>query len=502
MNRLDEAREVINEGDAILKSLTEKERETGAYWIAYFEQRRGDYYVFKKDLDTALEHFHRALALREKIGDLYTIAHSLGKLGEIYSGIYSGKGEYDTALDYFQRALGLAKQIGNSDLIAFIFNNIGIIYLSKNEPDTALTYCQQALNIYEEISNPNLIARFLYITVYSYILKGEMNTALEYNRRYLSLSREIYQKKENPVHLTRCFTFFAWIHYFKGELDTALDYVQQALVFQGKVGLEETIAIFSSALVYQAQGELDAALERFQQCLSDFEQSGDVLWMSTALFYLILVVLAQENHLQAQDYLNRLQKLQIHSQDPGIHLRSRLAEALVLKQSPRLKEKIRAQNILEQLVEEKVTWFESTALAMVHLSELLIAEVKLYGEPDVWKEAKALIKKLYGMAQDQFSFSMSVEALLLLAKAAVVDGELPQALNYYEQARFTATEKSLTGLLAKVDMEQKRFEADFEKMQTLIQNNASLQERLKSARMEDYIKAIQPLLKMDPPPKS
>ncbi|MFX0095822.1 MAG: hypothetical protein ACFFBD_29050 [Candidatus Hodarchaeota archaeon] len=153
-------------------------------------------------------------------------------------------------------------------------------------------------------------------------------------------------------------------------------------------------------------------------------------------------------------------------------------------------------------MQEEVLWLDLTALAMIQLSDLLIAEVKLYGEPQVWEEAKVLIDKLYGLAQDQPSFSMSVEALLLRAKAAVVDGDLPQALKYYEQARLTANEKNLTGLLVKVDTEQKRFEAEFATWQQLIQSNASLQERVKTAQMEDYIKQVQLQLKMNPPPES
>ncbi|MFX0062673.1 MAG: tetratricopeptide repeat protein [Candidatus Hermodarchaeota archaeon] len=497
MNRFDEAREVITEGDAILSSLTAKEREAGTYWIAFFEQRRGLYYYNKKDWDTALEYWHRALALREKIGDLSAIGNSLHNMGVCYS----NKGEYDTALDYFQRTLDIAKQTGNSHWIAQVNTLIGIAYVNiKGEPDTALTYYQQALSIYEKIGNPHWIAFTLGFMVTPYIYKGELETALEYNRRCLRLSQEVYGKTENAYNLARCFYRFAVIYYYKGELDTALDYIQQNLAFQGTIGEPYlfTWTIFLSALVYQAQGELDRALERLQQYLNDIEQSGNELWISEALFHLVRVVLAQNNQSQAQEYLTRLHQLQSRTPNPLIYHYSRLAEALILKQSQRAREKFQAQPILEQIMREEVLNFDLTALAIIQLCDLLIAEVKFYGEPDVWEEAKALIEKLYGMAQDQHSFSMSVEALLLRAKSAAVDGKLPQALNYYEQARLTATEKDLTVLLAKVDTEQKRFEAEFAMWQQLIQSNVPLQERVKTAQMEDYIKQVQQMLKMTP----
>ncbi|MFX0091105.1 MAG: tetratricopeptide repeat protein [Candidatus Hodarchaeota archaeon] len=494
MNRLDEAREVITEGDAILASLTAKDRETGAYWIAFFEERKGHYYCTKNDFDTALEFWQRVLALRKKIGDLNALSHSLHNMG----GLYRYKDELDTALDYYQQALDIAKQIGNSHGIADALTQIGWVYIGKGEIDTALTCYQQALTIYEKSSIPFRIAFALGLIVNVYILKGELEAALENCHRWLRLSQEVYQKTENAVNLARCYYRFAWIHYLKGELDTALDYVQQSLAFQGTIGGPYFFFdfIFLSVLIYQAQGEWGTALERLQQLLSEVEQWNDT---STAevLFELVRVVLAQKNRLQAQGYLSRLQQLQTRTPNPWIHLCSRLAEALVLKQSSRVREKFQAQTILEQIVQEEVLRFDLTALALIQLCDLLIAEVKFSGEPDVWEEVKALVDKLYVMAQDQHSVTLMCEALLLRAKSAVADGKLSQAQSCYEQARLTATEKNLPVLLAKVDTEQKRFEADFEKMQNLIQSNASLQERVTNARMEDYLKKIQPLLKMD-----
>ncbi|MFX0092019.1 MAG: tetratricopeptide repeat protein [Candidatus Hodarchaeota archaeon] len=481
MERLEEAQEVITEGDAILESLTAKERETGAYWIAFFEHRKGDYYESKRDLNTAVAYYQRALALREKIGNLHGIIHSLHNLGRVYV----NKGEYDTALTYYQRKLDLVKPMGNLHAIAFAFTAIGIAYDQKGQPASALNYYQQALSIYEEIGSLPWIAYTLGFIVGVQIDKGELDNALEYNQRQLSLAK----KTKNSSNIANCFFSFAQIYYFKGELDTALDYIQQALAFNRTIG--ESYFFFRitllSASIYRAQGKFDNALECLQQCLNRIEATGSAPGIAMILFDLVRVVLDQKNYPQAQEYLTRLQQLQTLTSNKWIHLYSRLAEALVLKQRPRLKEKIRAQIILEQIVQEEVLRFELTALAIIQLCELLLVEVKLYGEPDVWKEAKALINRLHRMAQDQHSVSMSVEALLLRAKVAVVDGNLPQALDCYEQARLMATEKNLIVLLANVDTEQKSFEAEFEMWQQLIQSNVSLQERVNHARIENHV---------------
>jgi len=60
--------------------------------------------------------------------------------------------------------------------------------------------------------------------------------------------------------------------------------------------------------------------------------------------------------------------------------------------------------------------------------------------------------------------------------------------------RFRVAEKNLKILVDKVDTEQKLFETEFAKWQ-----DKSLQERLKGMQMEEYIKQVQQMLKMDLP---
>ncbi|MFX0061030.1 MAG: hypothetical protein ACFFC7_02510 [Candidatus Hermodarchaeota archaeon] len=114
----------------------------------------------------------------------------------------------------------------------------------------------------------------------------------------------------------------------------------------------------------------------------------------------------------------------------------------------------------------------------------------------MWEEAKALVNQLYVKAQNQHSVSLICETLLLLARFATIDGKLSQTLKYYDQARLTATEKKLGILVDKVDAEQKLFETEFSKWQ-----DTSLQARLKEMQMEEYIKEVQKMIKMDFPQK-
>jgi len=71
---------------------------------------------------------------------------------------------------------------------------------------------------------------------------------------------------------------------------------------------------------------------------------------------------------------------------------------------------------------------------MIHLCELFILEVKVSDDPNLWEEAKNQIQQLYIQAQDQRLFTIIIEALILKARLATVEGELQQTLEYYDKA--------------------------------------------------------------------
>ncbi|MFX0051564.1 MAG: tetratricopeptide repeat protein [Candidatus Hermodarchaeota archaeon] len=404
LGRLDDTLELIKEGNTIIEALSSKERQTGAVWVAMFENIQGNIYYQKGELDEVLKHWKQSLAIREDIGNLQDIAGSLNNLGIIYR----TKGELTKALEYFKRGLTLNIEIGNPYYIALSLNNIGDAYRAKGELEKALEYLQQSLALKEDIGNLQDIA-------------------------------------------------------------TTLDNI---------------------GIIYRVKGELDKALDCFKRSLALEEVIGNDIWSSYTLFYLILIALDQQDQTRAQAYLNQIQELHARTPNKKIHLRSQLAEALVLKRSKRMRDKVQAQVLLNQIVNEEDIWFEWTELAMINYCDLLLYEVKSFGDPEVWTEAKTLIQQFSTKAQDQQMSPMIVEILLLQAKFATIEGELQQALNYYDQAKLTATEKNFDLLVQKIADERRTFEVEFDKWQELNERNASLQERLKMAQIEDYIQDV------------
>ncbi|MFX0066458.1 MAG: tetratricopeptide repeat protein [Candidatus Hermodarchaeota archaeon] len=441
LGQLDEALVTSKQGKTIIAELTTDERSTGASWIASFEHIMGNIYSQKDELDTALEYYERSLTVREMLDNPQDLADSLKNIGIIY---YQ-KGEMDTALEYYEQGLALFETIGNSQGIGHSLNNIGNVHLQKGELDTALEYHERSLAIYETIGNPQDIAHSLNNIGEIYRTKGELDTALEYHERSLAI-REMLG---NPQDIAASLNNIGEINHRKGELDTARNYLQRS------VDLFETI--------------------------------GNDIYTTEPLFYLILLTLDQQEQPQAQTYLDQLQQLQARTPNKKIHLLSRLAEALVLKQSPRMTQKSQAQMILEEITNEDIIDFERTALALVHLCDLLLFELKTSGQPEVLQEVNALTQRLLESAKQQHSYWLLTETYVLQSRLALLDLDFQRGQRLLDQAQLLAEEKGLQRLAIKISSEQDQFQVQLAQWEQLLARQAPLKERLELAQLETQL---------------
>ncbi|MFQ5979860.1 MAG: tetratricopeptide repeat protein [Candidatus Heimdallarchaeota archaeon] len=485
LGNFEESLEAISQGDQALAIASKESPAEIARRKGHLEYSKGRNYWKKGDLEPAMIALEQSLTLRKELGKKQEMAWSLHSIGNIYV----AKGELNQALEYYQQSLALRKEFENLQDIASSLNNIGSVYLLKGELTHGLEYLQQSLTIDQEIGNPQDIAVALMNIGAVYRLKGELTQALEYCQQALTLFKEIGNQQDIAMNLTN----IGGVYRLKGELTQALEYCQQALTLFKELGNQQDIAMVlgNIGITYRMQGELEAAVSHLEQSLSIFDKIGHNLWVAACLFELVCVTLEIGARDQAQEYLRRLH--QIHDQDDNkiISQGYRVAKGLVLKSSSRARDRVAAQELLEDVVDEEVVNHEITVQAMLHLCELLLDELKAYGDQAVFREAQALINKIYTLAQQQLSFTLVVDALILKSKFALIAGNLAKASQFLDQARLTADEKDLGSLATKVATERQRLTDQYDTWQRLIQTNAPFSERLEQARLTEYIQAAQ-----------
>ncbi len=475
----------------------------------------------KGSLDQALVTFQKSLTMSEELGDKLQIAKSLDGIARVYS----SRGIKDRALEYFEKSLNLFKEIGDAHDIAWSFWNIGSIYCKagdlvkssdyfelskqffekigdnkgngqalyclsamahdKGELDRALEYQNQSLIHYKKVGNTIKISKSFIKLGFIFISKGDLNQAQDYLQQSLEISEGI-----DAHHKAWALVGIGEIYRLKGELDRALKCLKQSLALREEFSQNQDIAecLYYIGKILLQQGELNQAWEYLEKSLGLLEEKNNFLFITGILLDLISLVIEQEEHEQSNKYLHRLKLINDQEKNMIINQRYRLARALILRDSPRIRDKALSQKIFQQITEEEIVDHRITVAAMYNLCESLLDELKAYGENSVMLEAKSLAKQITSLAQKQFSSLLAIDALILQAKLALVEGNLSDAEEFLEQAKFTAEERDLGKyIISKVYAEKRNLDDQYDEWENLIKSNASFKKRLEQAQLKDYL---------------
>ena len=280
------------------------------------------------------------------------------------------------------------------------------------------------------------------------------------------------------------------IYRLKGELDRALTYLEQSLAIRKVSGQNEDIAesLHYIGKIIQQQGKLDPAWEYFEESLTYLNEPDDNLFISGILLDLVSFVNHKRYYEQSDEYLHRLKKIKDQEENAIINQRYRMAKALFLKTSSRIRDKALVQEMFQQISEEDIVDHRITVVAMYNLCESLVDELKAYGDQSVILEAKSLAKKLSKLAHKQTSPLLAIDALILQAKLTMVEGNLIKAEEFFDRAKKTSEDKNLGSyIISKVSTERKNLEDQYEAWQRLIKDKASFKDRLEQAQLETYL---------------
>ena len=359
--------------------------------------------------------------------------------------LYYGIGKLDQALKIFNKSITMAerKPIPWKGLVLLYHSGIG--------------------NIHEE--------------------KGEFDVALDSYLTCLAGSEESFHIQSFNLN------YISNIYHILGRLELSLEYAQRALGISRRIGLKR--AIFRSLLnlgsINQSKGELQLAVDYFQKCLTLSKEIGYEHFNALSYYKLIGVLILLNSQKQANHYVSQLQKIAKESQHYDIKIQAKLAEALVLKQSNRFQDKGLAQDIFRQIINEKNASQDYRSLAVLNLCDLLLLELKIFGEEEIFGEILQLSQYLSDLAKEWDSSSLKIETLILQAKFALIEGTAENASKLLEAAHNIAKEKELKQLAHKIIHEQEVLNRELNKWIELAEKNAPLIERIEYAQLKEYI---------------
>ncbi len=399
--------------------------------------------------------------------------------------VYRLQGDFGKALEYYQQSLSLYEEVGNVSGIAAALNMHGGIFWESGDLHQALNYFQRSLTLREKIGNKREIGKSLNNIGAAYYHLGELDTALEYYQRSLKLDEEI----DNKYGITFVSNNLGEVYFRKGDLDQALEFYKRSLTLREELGNNQLIALTLRNLgdVYFRKGNIERAQDFNLRSLALREEIGNNLEISDSLFSLLYFAISTDSKEEAQKYLRLLQGINEHEESKIIDQRCRLGEALVLKTSMRARNRAKAEELLEQVVEEEIVVHELTVIALLNLCDLLVTELQISGDAEVLKGVQAYQSRLFEIAENQHSFWLLAETYVLQSKLLLLDLNVEQARRLLTQAQRLADEKGLRRLAARISDEHDALLEELDTWEELAQRQASLIERTNLARINEHV---------------
>jgi tetratricopeptide (TPR) repeat protein/predicted amidohydrolase len=486
--QLEDGLNAVIEGETLLKATEDKHAEDQQNQIT---RRKGDLlhhsgiiYWYKGALDSALEYHKQNQVIKGKLGDRKGLASSYNNLGLVYW----SKGNLNQALKYYQQALAINEELGNKRDIAVTLTNLGNVYARAGDLDQALEYQERSLVIKKELGHKHDIFLSLINLGVVYQLKGDLTRALEYYQQSLVLTEELGIKRD----IALVFNNLGNIYQLKGDLEKALKYFQKSLEIYQKFGTKEDTALLLANIgeIYRKKGNPKRAQEYYQQSLTIYDTMGNAPLTAVVLLELVWIGLEREDAPLVQESLQKLQQINEQTDNRIINQRYHVATALVLKASKRTRDKMKAGEILGQIVEEEVGDHSLTVTAMINLCDLLLSELKMTGEDELFGEIKTLTKQLLEIAERQASQSLLAETYLLQSKLALIELDMGQAKKLLTTALHIAQEKGLDKLFHTLKSEQDQLHAQMKKWELLIKEKPSKQELIDLTNLDELLSTM------------
>lgn len=152
------------------------------YNLGYF------YYYVNKDIEKAKEYFYKSLKYSHKSKNYKILAFSYNQLGLIYE----DENRIEDALSFYLKALKVAEEKGLVSMVSSANMNIGNLYLLKKDTLISIKYYEENVQFAKKNNlNKELIANYLNL---SKIVENDIIKSLEYLEEAIELAKNIDDK--------------------------------------------------------------------------------------------------------------------------------------------------------------------------------------------------------------------------------------------------------------------------------------------------------------------
>ncbi|MCY3412180.1 MAG: tetratricopeptide repeat protein [Candidatus Heimdallarchaeota archaeon] len=289
----------------------------------------------------------------------------------------------------------------------------------------------------------NIVAMF-------YQNKGSNSKAIEYYNR----SIEYRKKLRNKLYYAMTCNNLGVLYLTSGEYLTAKSFLVNALDLAIEHNTDYLVAYIQTNLgmIYYLTGDPKESLNFSIESLESYlTVSKNPVFISMNYVYIILSLLELQRKELVDEYFIKLKELNDENDYPIIGLHVKLVEAFIAKADKRLNSQAKAQQLLKEIIDDKIIDLIITRFAMINLADLLLKEYSITGNQESYEELRELIGILYTFAKEQQSYDLLIQVLIFQARFAIIEGNYDEVDALLKDARSLALQQDNAVALNTID---------------------------------------------------
>ncbi|MDP2187579.1 MAG: tetratricopeptide repeat protein [Sphingobacteriaceae bacterium] len=181
----------------------------------------GTIYFNRSNYQLALDHYLRALRLKEALGQENGVAGLKCNIGNIYV----NQKQFEQARKHYTDAQEVFIRLGNKRGISYTHNNLGLIYEETGELERAIGSYINAFEIDKELGDRFGMASSFYNLGEIYRKTNRLSLAKEHYTQSLQIAQEI----SSPIGIARTLNGLASIHLRASEYNSSIQQASAAL---------------------------------------------------------------------------------------------------------------------------------------------------------------------------------------------------------------------------------------------------------------------------------
>ncbi len=405
-------------------------------------------------------------------------------------------GRIEESLELTEKSLKESRKMGfKEQIVQSIIVKTNVLFLFTDRTQEAFDILPEAKEIFKtltDLDQKSFDWLDVPLTAYDALISyydGDLKKSSEGYKKAYSIAKKHGWKFNAKMVLNN-----VMVNYMvQGEYNLAHNICKELIELCEDIGDESSLDAAKNYMVSIAhiQGNYKEALELSEELFKKYEKQEPLGDISSSLFHLVSLTIEMGLLEKTKYYIQRFEQINNQSSDRIINQRFELSKALFLKESSKLLDKAEAMKILKDLIYNDKIIIDPIPgilrITMLNLCDLLLEELKVYGNEEVLEEIKLLVKKLFEIAEKQNSHSLIVETYILESKLALIELDTTKAQRLLDQARILAEEKGMRTLAIKVSNEHDDLIAQIEKLGEMITKDTSLMERLEFTKLDETL---------------